>query len=84
VGLVPGDENYAEPYWYITPYPVPENPNLPPLDGEGLWRPEGWFGAVLTATKIADAGDAGAQAERVSAFIHSGLAASRSLLGLSA
>ena len=82
VGLVPGDGNYAEPYWYITPWPHPDNPTLPPLDGEGMWHTEGWLGAVLTATKIVEAGGAEAQAERVMAFIRSGIAAARSLMGL--
>lgn len=83
VGLAPGDSSYAEPYWYITHWPHADDPALPLLDGEGTWHTEGWLGAVLTATKIVGAGDARAQAERVMAFLRSGLAASRTLLRLS-
>ncbi len=83
VGMVPGDGTYAEPYWYITHWPYADTPDLPPLDGEGTWHTEGWRGAVLTGSKIVEAGDARAQANRVTAFVRSGIAASRSLLGLS-
>lgn len=83
VGLVPGDGSYAEPYWYIAPWPFPDDPTLPPLAGEGRWHTEGWHGAVLTATRIVEAGEAEAQAARVTAFIRSGLDAAHTLLELS-
>lgn len=83
VGLAPGDESYAEPYWYITPYPLPDTPAVPPLDGQGVWRTEGWRGAVLTGSTLVAAGGAEEQAARVQAFVRTALAASRALLGLS-
>jgi hypothetical protein len=46
-GFVPGDAQYPEPYWYVTPYPYPEDRNaFAPLRA-GFWNVEGWFGAVL-------------------------------------
>ena len=63
-------------------WPRSDTATLPPLDGEDAWHTQGWLGAVLTASKIVDAGDAAAQAARVTAFIRSGIAANRSLIGL--
>ena len=45
VGMSPGDASYAEPYWYVTPWPYPTG-DLPPLDS-GHWHTQGWTGAVL-------------------------------------
>lgn len=47
VGLSPGDASYAEPYWYVTPWPYPKG-DLPAL-AHGTWHREGWTGAVLLA-----------------------------------
>ena len=79
VGLVPGDAYYAEPYWYITPGPAPDDPDRPPLEGGGFWRSEGWRGAVLTGSTLVAAGEAEAQAERAQAFVRSAIAAARTL-----
>ena len=38
VGLSPGDTYYAEPYWYVSPYPYPGLEDLPVLDGSGFWH----------------------------------------------
>lgn len=46
-GFVPGDAHYSEPYWYVTPYPYPEDrSNTKPLPS-GFWNTGPWFGAVL-------------------------------------
>ena len=47
IGMSPGDGSYAEPYWYVTPWPYPKG-ELPPLE-HGSWHREGWTGAVLLA-----------------------------------
>jgi hypothetical protein len=47
-GLVPGDAQYPEPYWYVTPWPYPDASSLPPLP-LGFWNTNGWTGAVLPA-----------------------------------
>jgi hypothetical protein len=81
VGMAPGDGSYPEPYWYVTPWPYPENPELPDLDGDGLWHQEGWLGAVLTASGLVGAGSAAAQAEQAAAFLNSSISACRAILG---
>ncbi|MGF1567852.1 MAG: hypothetical protein ACFCVD_07250 [Nodosilinea sp.] len=69
VGFSPGDGSYAEPYWYITPYPAPERAQLPELPGGG-WHTDHWVGAVLSASQAAD----------VAAFIEEAVAVSKELL----
>jgi hypothetical protein len=78
VGQSPGDDSYAEPYWYAGPYPFPPVNDLPRLAGGGHWHTEGWVGAVLPASDYIDAPDQRAQ---VGAFIDSAVAACRRLLG---
>ncbi|WP_448601746.1 hypothetical protein [Thermoleptolyngbya sp.] len=56
VGLSPGDPSYAEPYWYITPYPYPDLSDLPTLEA-GKWHTDQWVGAVLTASEIQQSSD---------------------------
>ena len=80
VGMSPGDGSYPEPYWYVTPWPYPENPNLPDLPGGGRWNREDWVGAILTGS-ASTSGDAQAQAEQVTIFIDAAVAACRELGG---
>jgi len=53
VGLSPGDGQYPEPYWYVTPYPYPAERVSKPLPA-GFWNTEGWYGAVLPASSDAN------------------------------
>ena len=78
VGQSPGDNSYAEPYWYVGPYPYPATTAFPPLAGSGHWHTEGWVGAALPASDFVAAKDQQAQ---VAAFVESGIAACRMLLG---
>jgi len=82
VGLSPGDGGYGEPYWYVTPWPYPpEPPALPALPAGGRWHREGWFGAVLTGTRVLAAAATPADRERaVSAFVAAAAGAARALL----
>lgn len=77
VGQSPGDDSYAEPYWYVGPYPYPPATNLPPLGGGGHWHTAGWIGAALPASDYVHAADQRAQ---VVAFVDSSVAACRRLL----
>jgi hypothetical protein len=52
IGLSPGDEYYAQPYFYLSPYPAPEPQDLPPLPRGGRWHTRGFFGAVAPATDL--------------------------------
>lgn len=66
LGWSPGDDTYAEPYFYVTPFPVPDRlPDLP----SGHWHREGFTGAILTGTQVVAAGDSGAQSRSVRDFL---------------
>lgn len=76
LGMSPGDEAYAEPYFYCSPYPRPDPTELPPL-AVGHWHREGFFSAVLTASELL--GGRGA-VENARQYLDSALAACRQLL----
>ena len=59
MGLSPGDGTFAEPYFYLLPWPSPPG-ELPKLDG-GHWHTEGWTGAVLEASEFTSGSSNGAQ-----------------------
>jgi hypothetical protein len=70
IGLSPGDEAIAEPYFYVTPWPVPAaGESLPSLPAGGRWHREGWTGALLTGSEVVAAGAGPAQAAAASAFL---------------
>jgi hypothetical protein len=82
VGLSPGDASYAEPYFYVTPWPALADPALTALPGGGAWHRTGWFGAVLTGSAIfagAD-GSPSTRAEVVSRFLDVAAGAAFALL----
>jgi hypothetical protein len=80
VGLSPGDERYAEPYWYVSPWPAPSSEALPFLDCGGRWQIEGFTAAILLGSEVASAGTGAARSKRVGAFIDGALSASHRLL----
>ena len=70
LGLSPGDAAYAEPYFYVTVWPAPAGSDaLPALPGGGHWHREGWFGAVLTGTRLTEVLDAEEQEARARDFL---------------
>ena len=79
IGLSPGDESFAEPYWYVNHWPVQSGADPGTLEA-GEWYTTDWIGAVLRATELVAAGDAAAQEARLEAFLSSAVAASRKLL----
>ena len=78
VGHSPGDDSYAEPYWYVGPNPYPPTHDLPALSGGGHWHTTGWTGAALPASAYVESRD---QRGQVSSFVASAVAACRTLLG---
>jgi len=46
-GFVFGDESFAEPYFYVTAYPLPEAVSKVELPAASTWKSEGFNGAVL-------------------------------------
>jgi hypothetical protein len=82
VGLSPGDGAYAEPYFYVTPWPYPKDREaVPALDSAGRWQRDGWFGAVLTGSDLVAAADGERQGARLEAFLASALRACRAIVG---
>jgi len=80
LGLSLGDDTYAEPYFYVTPWPYPEPRETSQPLPSGHWHTEKFFAAVLTGSELTDGGQAG-QAQRAEAFLEAATAASRGLLG---
>lgn len=76
VGMSPGDEGYAEPYLYVTPWPYPEGDILPRLPAIGHWHQNGYVAAIAPASKIIVAGN---QHEAVDDFLSAAIAACRKL-----
>jgi len=79
-GMSPGDASYAEPYWYVSPWPYPTEPTVRALEGGGTWHRQGWFGAVLTASSLASPDLLEGQARQVEAFFRSAIGTCRQLL----
>jgi hypothetical protein len=52
LGLSPGDADYAEPYWYVSPWPYPEPDSLPSLESGGRWHTKGYTSAILTGSGL--------------------------------
>jgi hypothetical protein len=78
-GMLPGDEMYPEPYYYVNAYPRPQSmPDESLLKGGGAWNSDGWLGAVLTGSRLA--ADPATQADQVRAFLNSAFEYCASLL----
>ena len=82
MGMTPGDDSYPVPYWYLSPYALPdERPSLPALPEGAHWHTEGWMGAVLTAPVIAAQATSEGQLRVVSQYLDSAWNAARAMLG---
>lgn len=68
VGLSPGGGLYAEPYFYVGPYPPPRPDRLRPLGTLGAWHTKEWVGAVLRGSDIARVTAAEIQSQAVLGF----------------
>jgi hypothetical protein len=78
LGMSPGDDNYDEPYFYMTVWPKPDYADLPELAGRGGWHTEGWIGGVLPSTLLMESAEE--QAGQVHEFLRSALDAGRLIL----
>jgi hypothetical protein len=82
MGMTPGDDYYAEPYWYVNPFPPPEGPDpLPTLGGGGQWHQGDWFGAVLLGRDAIRGSSARDQERQVATFLQSAFEAARVIAG---
>lgn len=60
IGFSPGDGYYAQPYFYVSPYPRPDTGNPPPLPPGGRWHTRDFFGAIATGVDLLALPDPGA------------------------
>jgi hypothetical protein len=78
VGVSPGDEYYAQPYVYVSPWPRFDSGKAPDLPAPGHWHTEGFFGAVATGEDILAMKDRG---RGLLAFINAAFDIGREHLG---
>ena len=76
-GFSTGDEAIPEPYFYITAYPLPDGLAGVSLPDGGIWRTEGWQGAVLKYAALVDASQPG---DKLLAFLQTVQTAGRALM----
>ena len=79
-GMSPGDGTYNEPYFYVTPWPYPNQEQLSKLP-IGFWHTEGWIGAILPGSHLVESSHDNTQAQQVHAFIQKGTQAAFAALG---
>ena len=80
VGLSPGDNTFGLPYFYVNPWPNPENADLPAIHPVGEWHTQDFFGAVATAKRIIPEAD---QYAAVAGFLDAAIIANLHFLGVS-
>ncbi len=64
IGLSLGDESYAEPYLYVTPWPHLDPAALPPAPEGSAWHTEGFVSMILTASALLAGADPVAHLDR--------------------
>ncbi len=79
IGMAPGDEAYAQPYFYINPWPHLDAGDLPALPPPGQWHRQGFVGAVATAEQILSLAD---RRGGLMQFVDAAVAAGRQKLGV--
>ena len=57
IGMCPGDTYYAQPYFYVSPWPRPTPDTLPALPAPGHWHTQDFISAILTGDDIVAMGD---------------------------
>ena len=66
-GFTPGDDTIAEPYFYATAYPTPNDLTDTQLPGDAYWLTEGFTGAILPYAALVQADD---PAATLLAYLH--------------
>jgi hypothetical protein len=79
IGLSPGDEFYAQPYWYVSPWSKLDAAVLPEAPVPGHWHTQGFTGLVATGEDTLTLKD---RRRELVAFIAAAVEASRGLLGI--
>jgi hypothetical protein len=52
IGLCAGDPYYPQPYFYVSPWPLPAPERLPPLPPPGDWHTQDFVSAILPGDAI--------------------------------
>ncbi len=73
VGFLASDSSYAQPYWYVSPWPYPDEPPSALPAAGGHWHTEGFTAAVLTANHLLAERDAASQQQKAESFLRSAL-----------
>ena len=76
-GFSTGDETIAEPYFYVTAYPFPDQLPNAALPEDAVWHSEGFSGAVLAYATLVDAQN---PAQKLLAYWRETLAAGQRLM----
>ena len=80
-GFSPGDEdNYSQPYYYVTPWPPPKLDDPNEVVGGGRWHTKDWVGAVLPASAVVEEESGESQASLVGDFLEGAVNRAASLL----
>jgi len=78
IGMSPGDEYYAQPYFYVSPWPRPQASTLPGLPAPAHWHTKDFVAAIVTGDGLLASGNPHSAAR---GFLDAAIAVSRSLLG---
>lgn len=78
VGMSPGDEHYAQPYFYVSPWPRLKPADLPLIASPGHWHLKDFVAAVATAEDLLLHSERG---PTLSAFINTAIEIGRVRLG---
>ncbi len=81
VGMTPGDGGYAEPYFYVTPWPYPDKADLVELAEPAFWHTEGWIGAVVLGSAVTEVKGAEGQEALLRAAFENAVDCCLSILG---
>ncbi len=78
IGMSPGDKAYAEPYFYVNPWPHLDAASLPQPPVHGHWHTAGFVGAIATASALLSVDDMDGGLQQ---FIEQAFQIGRELLG---
>ncbi len=81
IGLSPGDDSDAAPYWYVAPYPTPDLGGDAPEPAVGEWTTQGFVGMKLDAVTAIGDGAGPGQESLAREFVGDAVAVCRRLLG---
>lgn len=83
IGMSPGDDSYAVPYYYVNIWPYPSEEQIKDHTLRyGSWHTQGWTGMVLPLDEILNQNEASSQALIVKTFLDEALVHGKFLSGI--